>query len=367
MVGAILSLFNVGLFVLMPFTGVYSDFVNKQKLTRNAYLIMGIGTVMFALKADLRLDLLIAVILNQLMYGFAVGFEMPLRLVWLRDIITDEEHITSAIGMNQLAGNGSRILGPLLAGFITQITVLEVCYYSNIAFTGVAFLLIVFMKKPTEDIQRGKIKRLDITQGLKLGFQFVNRSKELKRLVYLSLAVSFTVFAYAALMPDYISNYLDGGSDDLGRIMACSGVGALCASLFFSTQKNLPSLHKFILISIVTYLLMYFLLFSFQSVILTYVLMFIMGVAQVMYYASCQNTIHRVVPKEYLGRVISIFLMGNMGCFTLGNMIIGKLADHFGVVYGFLFSLSGCLFSLILFGLFRGKLKYLMTNKISYS
>lgn len=355
-VGALLCLFNVGLFIFTPISGVLSNQFDKKKLTKNAYLIVCLGTLIFALKAQLNLNLILAVIFNQLVYGIAIGFEMPIRWIWISDIISEKEQLASAIGLNQFASNSSRVLGPILAGSISFYWTIDATYYFTVVFNLIAFYAI-FSIKIKRKLTKTKKKIKEIPKGFAEGLSYIKATPEIKSLMLLSLVVSFSSFGYSALMPEFIKSVIGGNSNDLGNVIASSGAGAMVASLIIASMKKLYLLHRYLMLAIIIFIAVYSTLFFIQALTPTYVLLFCIGFGQVMYYGSCQNIVHNSVPREYLGRVISLFLMCNMFFFTTGNMLIGKIADAYSISEAFKFQIIGSLVSLLLFILFRLKIK----------
>ena len=53
------------------------------------------------------------------------------------------------------------------------------------------------------------------------------------------------------------------------------------------------------------------------------------GAAVVSYSALSQSLIQRLAPREMVGRMMSLFVLGSMGTTPLGGLIVGFAIDHY--------------------------------------
>ncbi len=136
---------------------------------------------------------------------------------------------------------------------------------------------------------------------------------------------------YNVLVPLLARDVLHEGAHGFGLLMAAVGLGAIGGALALATLgKGRPPLSLLLgtasIASGLTLLL---------AVIRTFwaamLLLALVGVAQIVFLASCNSTLQLVVPDQMRGRIMSIYAFVFIGLTPLGSIFVGTLAEWFGV------------------------------------
>ena len=153
--------------------------------------------------------------------GVASAYDMPAQQALVPDLVSPPE-IPQAIAMNQVIFNGSRLLGPALAGIAIAELGLASAYLSN----GLSYLAVIasllLIRLPPSHARGGA--RGSMLQSLREGLGYVRRSRLLRSLLGLSALAVLLVFPpMAVLTPGYARDVLHGGPGTAGLLMAASG------------------------------------------------------------------------------------------------------------------------------------------------
>ena len=105
-------------FIMAPVAGVLADRWNRHRLVIVAQVL---ATIQAAALAALTFTGAIEfwhIIVLSLLGGFIRGFEIPVRQSFVVQMVEDRADLPNAIALNSFLVNGSRIIGPALAGAI---------------------------------------------------------------------------------------------------------------------------------------------------------------------------------------------------------------------------------------------------------
>jgi MFS family permease len=244
--------------------------------------------------------------------------------------------------------NLARLVGPALAGYVINWSGAGGCYLAD----GISYLAVIIsllMMRLRENPQRPKHQHpwLALEEGFRSAFGFA----PIRALIVVVGLVSFLGFGYTVLTPVFARDVFQGDARTLGHLMAASGVGALLAAMYLGTRTTVRGLGNVITIG---GLLMGLGIIGFSrapSVPVGMLCLAFAGGGGVLLMASSNTIVQSLIEDNQRGRVMSIFTMAFTGTMPLGNLVIGSLADRFGVRTTLLISGISCL--LVVFFFFR--------------
>ncbi len=166
--------------------------------------------------------------------AFAMGtinaLEFPTRQAFLHEIV-GSERILNAVAMSSAAFNSSRMLGPLLAGFLISRLGSPVCFIIN----AVSFLPVIFVLKgiKTEKKDTHPLKTT-LMAGIWEVAGFIRARKDI--LLVISTVFTFSLFGlpYHHFLPVFADRVFGRGPEGLGMLMSAGGFGALSAAVYLS-------------------------------------------------------------------------------------------------------------------------------------
>src|SRR5205807_1482162 len=139
------------------------------------------------------------------------------------------EDLPQAIALNQAAFNGSRIIGPALAGYLVALWGTAAAFFANAA-SFVAVLLSLGMIRPRPPAVG--MERASATQMMREGFLYVRERPQVQSLLGLTGITTLFIFPNLAVLSPFYARYvLHEGPGGLGTLMSMSGAGALLGSV----------------------------------------------------------------------------------------------------------------------------------------
>jgi MFS family permease len=218
--------------LLMPFGGVAADRMERRRiLIVTQWVMLVLALVMGWLVATHRLAIWHVYVIA-LLLGVAAAYDMPAFQSFYPQLV-DREDLPQAISLNQAAFNGSRIIGPALAGFAVKLWGTAAAFFANAAsFVAVIVSLSLIRARPPA-VEAG---RQSTWAMMREGFAYVRQRPRLQALLGMTGITTLFIFPnMAVLTPYYAQHVLHVGPDGLGTMMSMSGVGALLGSFLLLT------------------------------------------------------------------------------------------------------------------------------------
>src|ERR1700720_554986 len=154
--------------------------------------------------------------------GVAMGFDMPARQAFTVEM-TSREDLLNAISLNSSIVNGSRVVGPSVAGLMIGTVGTAMCFLFN----GLSFVAVIagllMMRLPkferTNDI-------LSPTEHAWNGIVYSMKHQRVRTILLLFLSVGVFGWSYGVLMPAFARDVVGRGANGYGVLMSASGAGA---------------------------------------------------------------------------------------------------------------------------------------------
>ncbi|HOW27552.1 MAG TPA: MFS transporter [Elusimicrobiota bacterium] len=339
--------------LVMPFAGVLSDRLDRRRMlfiTQTAFMLQ--ATALAALYYAHALSLWYMVALS-LLLGVINAFDIPIRQSFVVEIIDDKEDIGNAIALNSSMVNGSRLVGPALAGFLIAWYDEGICFLVNaVSFVAVMISLILMRVRPIQ----GRTDGQSVWQGLRDGVRYVFGHKSMRYIIFLLALASFVGMPYTVLLPIFARDVLGGGPHTLGILMGASGLGALAGSLFLASRKGTTHWARIIFVAAMIFGMM-LIAFSWSRRFWVSILLIVgAGFGMMVHMAMSNTVLQSLSDDEMRGRVISFYAMAFIGMTPFGSLLGGFLSDLWGASLTLTFAGVLCLVGAVLF---RSKMKVL--------
>ena len=207
------------LFLVIP-AGVITDLVDRRlvMIWTHVWLGLGLCVLWWLVQSEQVTPLLLLVALPLISIGQAI--RMPGISTLIPDLVGSRQ-IAAAVSLNGIAQNGSRMVGPALAGIIVAAAGVAAVLALNAALMAVITVLFLRLAYESDgEVQRVTWKRF--LQAVAEGFRFAG-STGWKRNILMRLG---TFFACAAAVPALMAVRFDD-SGTYGVMYACFGAGSL--------------------------------------------------------------------------------------------------------------------------------------------
>lgn len=260
--------------------------------------------------------------------GLVNAFDMPARQALLVEMVSRREDLPNAIALNSSLVNGSRLVGPALAGAVIAAAGEAWCFVVDAVSYLAVLAALLAMRLPRRERARpaASLGRY-VAEGVRYVFGFA----PIRALLLLLALVSFAAMPYSVLLPVFAADVLGGGPHTLGLLSAASGVGALAGALYLASRTSVLGLGRVIVAATVS-LGAALVGFSHSgSLWLSAALLVVAGAGMMVQMAAANTLIQTMVDEDKRGRAMSFFGMAFQGAAPFGSLLAGWLAGHVGV------------------------------------
>jgi MFS family permease len=313
-------------FLLIPFAGVWVDRLNRHTVLKwTQFLSMLQSFALAALTFSGRVNIWHVAAL-MMFQGIVNAFDMPARQSFVIEMVQDRADLPNAIALNSSMLNGSRLIGPSIAGAIIAVAGEGYCFlidgFSYLAVIGSLFMM---------HIQPGPMRlHENIWLELREGLGYIREFVPIRSILTLLAVLSIAGAPYSVLLPVFASDILHGGPHTLGFLAAATGVGALLSAGTLAVRRTIVGLGQMMQITSFTFGagLIAFALSS--KVSLSLLLLFGCGFSMMQSYSAGNTIMQTIVAEGKRGRVMSFYTLAVIGMQPFGSLVSGMMADRIG-------------------------------------
>jgi len=331
-VGVISLSFGLPMLLFSLVGGAVADRMNKRNLSLSTQLV----TVVLALLTAV----LVATDLITIGFLFGVGlvqgtlfaFNGPARSP-LMAMVVGPRQLMSAIAMSNAAMNGTRIIGPAIAGALASVGLDAVFWGQAAVYGGAALALAGVPASRGEPMPLAPgARRPAMARQIADGLRYVAREPALRQLMLLAFVPTLFGMPYVMLMPGFIQRDLGQSEAAYGFLLTVSGVGALAGSLALALAADFrrkPLLQFVVGIgsgAALAGLAAASALFGYAGALAAAA---VLGFAFTVYQTLNNTMVMHAAEPEYYGRVMSIYML-TFSVMPLMAAPLGALADAVG-------------------------------------
>ncbi len=257
--------------------------------------------------------------------GTAMAFDIPIRQSFIVELVGKPD-LANAIALNSSLFNGTRVVGPALAGLCIAALGLANCFYLNAAsFLAVLVALAVIKLPPA-----ATLPYVSLRQAWRELRDFLGARPALQVLLFLMTTVAVLGHPYYVVLPVLARDVLGAGPQGYGLLMAASGLGALAGGLTLARRlRHRPPMPSFLggtalfLLGVLGLSLCRQLWQAVPAMALT-------GFGLATQLSTANSLLQLNVPDHLRGRIMSLFGVIIMGSIPLGSLLYGGVAQHLG-------------------------------------
>lgn len=326
MVALVQASASLPLFLLGLPSGALADLVNRKRLY--AFAQFWIALVSAALAVLAAGGWLTANWL--LLLCFANGIGLALRFPVFSAIIptlVPREQLTSALTLNALAINVSRIAGPLLAGVVMASLGMSAVFGLNAALSILSCVLI---------LQSGPNSGQPAYQGegmlatMRGGMAFVRQSPLMRNILLRVFEFFLHSVGLIALLP-LVAKELHADAATYTMLLASLGVGAIVSAVALPRISDSASRDRVISGGVVLYALAITIATLAPSVWVLAPALALSGGVWLCVVNTFTMSAQLVLPNSMRARGMAIYQMAIMGGSAVGAALWGQVASHFSV------------------------------------
>lgn len=289
-----------------------------------------------------------------LIFGTASAVEITARQAMLIEL-AGREALPSAIALQTTAFNVGRVIGPLTASWLLTSTGTEGSVFLA---NGVSFLFVIAGLLIAQT--RHKVPpELETRKGLGLEFReglaYIRRNSLVASIILMAALIGFFGFPLMQQIPALARDVLKTASDTevivaarTSHLYAAQGAGALIAALLAAYMSASRNKGFMVALGQVAFILPLIALGYLPNLNVSLVLLMFIGWGTVTQLVAMNTLIQVSVPNGLRGRVFSVYLWALQGVAPFGSLLIGWLAQTWGVPFA---ALIGGLVSLASIGM----------------
>lgn len=312
-------------FFVAPFAGVLADRVNRRRLlivTQTVAMIQAFLLAALTMAGWVQVWHIIAL---SIMLGLVNAFDVPIRQSFVVEMLESREDLPNAIALNSFLVNGSKLLGPTIAGVLIAMVGEGMAFLLNgLSFLAVIAALFAMTVKPAP---RLALKAHPL-HNLREGFAYAMGFAPLRAILLTLAAVSVLGMSYPVLMPVIAKEVLHGGPRTLGFLTASGGAGAICGAIYLASRRNARGLGRILAVA-GTIFGLGLVAFSFShNQWLSFALLAVTGFGMMVQTSSSNALLQTIVDDDKRGRVMSLYTVCFMGMGPFGSLLTGYLASR---------------------------------------
>jgi MFS family permease len=289
-----------------------------------------------------------------LIFGSASTVEITARQAMLIEL-AGRDALPSAIALQTTAFNVGRVLGPLAAAWLLASTGTEGSVFLA---NGVSFIFVIiglFLAQTPYKVEHENAESKSLVTEFKEGVSYINKNSIVASIILMSAIIGFFGFPLVQQIPALARDVLKTIGDTeaivasrTSHLYAAQGIGAmmaafLAAAFLSSSRKKGQWLVYGQIVFILPLIALGFTGRSSASLLL----LILMGWGTVTQLVTMNTLIQLKVPDELRGRVFSVYLWALQGVAPFGSLLVGWIAQNWGVP---LAALVGGVVSLVLIG-----------------
>lgn len=328
-----LALGTVNLLQALPITlfslfgGVIADRFPKRELMLVTQTVAAIQAVILAALTSMGVIQIWEIYVLAIVLGVSNAFDNPARQSFPIELVGRGD-VANAVALNSTLMNGSRILGPSLAGIAIATVGVGGCFWLNaISFIAVIGSLVAMRKSEfysVPKLQRGPTGKL-----LREGIAYALRTPAVFGLLFALLFVGTFGYNFNTFVPLVSRFILHTTSFQYGLLFSALGMGSLLAAIAVAFTR----VHKDrnVYLGGAAFMLLLAILGISKIYVFSVTVLMFTGMASIVFSTALQTRLQLIVVNEFRGRVMGIYTLLQQGSTPFGALFIGSISEHWSV------------------------------------
>lgn len=331
--GTVMAIYMVPFVILLPFSGVLVDKLNKVKimfLVDIVRFILMLTLSIFAFMDQLNMSLLFVFMFFM---GTMDSFFQPAHSGVRAKIFTPDIR-NAANSLNQVTVQALRIFGPIIGGIIISAVSAGWGFGINAA-TYIISLFFLFslrtlsFHRPTMNSDQKSTIKQDFMEGIEV---LKGHSWLWITILVFSFINIFSNGIIQIILPWLIKNYYQFEPYVYGLVLGSSGAGAIVCGIIFGSRPEWKKRGILAYGGVILSGIGLFLLAFISSVPLLMTCMFLEGAGIMLFGLIWETSLQELVPEEKFGRVVSLDMLGSFALLPVGYLLTGWLAEGIGEI-----------------------------------
>lgn len=313
--------------LVSPLGGAAADRMDRMAQTRICQILLTVQSLLLGMLTIWQMVTPEILAVATLIYGVLTAFNQPARLSLVAALVRRED-IAAAVAINSILWNGSRIIGPVIAGFLILWIGAGWSFLVNAAST-IAFLFAIALIRLPPVTPR--TKTAGMLSEVVEGFSYVLHHRAIGSLMVLLMIGSIFTRPFTELFPGFADAVFGRGADGLALLNAAVGVGATVGGIWLGQRGRVAGQTR---IAIWTTLLLSVALLAFAATDifpLALIALVVAGFGMVVGGITSQSLLQTASDPAMLGRVLSLYGLTFRAGPALGAVMMGTASEWLGL------------------------------------
>ena len=314
---------------LGPLIAVFAENWDSRRAMLVTKSLMAFVSVLIFLVQLLGLHNLFSLLASSIALGMLSAFHHPVRLVFI-SLVVPKPYLASAVGLNSVSWNVSRIIGPGIAGMTIYLLGASETFGVATALYLPLIICLWFMALQPRKSDTGSDGSFfgKIIDG---GAAVVGNPLIFSTLCLVFLN-SFFVRGVLEIQPAIVGQILGGESASLAIVTAAAGIGSLIASGWIGLGfLNKPQIQELLWPMVLAGIIITASLHFFINLVPISMIFIVTGFTATLVGIGAQTLIQLEVNESYRARVMTWWSTISFGSLVFGGIIIGFLGDIIGI------------------------------------
>ncbi|MGL6111915.1 MAG: MFS transporter [Rubrivivax sp.] len=322
MVAMVQTASTLPVFLLGLPSGALADIVDRRRYFAATQLWVALTALLLAALA--LTDSLTAPLLLALTFANGIGLAMrwPVFSAIVPEVVP-REHLGSAMALNGISMNLSRVVGPVVAGAILASVGSGAVFVINALLAAMSFVTILRWRSvPRTSTLPGE----RFVGAMRVGWQHVMQSPRMKSVLVRIFFFFLQSSALLALLPLVAREVHGAGPATYTLMLACIGGGAVVAAMYFPRWRERFNRDQFVLVGTLVHAAMSVLVVFAPNIWVALVAIVVLGMAWISTANSLTLAAQVALPNWVRARGMAIYQMALMGGAAAGSLLWGQVA-----------------------------------------
>jgi MFS family permease len=322
MVAMVQTASTLPVFLLGLPSGALADIIDRRRYFAATQLWVALTALLLAtlaLTGSLTAPLLLGL-------TFANGIGLAMRWPVFSAIVPEvvpREHLGSAMALNGISMNLSRVVGPVVAGAILASVGSGAVFVLNTLLAAMAFVTILRWRSvPRTSTLPGE----RFVGAMRVGWQHVMQSPRMKSVLVRIFLFFLQSSALLALLPLVAREVHGAGPATYTLMLACIGGGAVVAAMYFPRWRERFNRDQFVLGGTLVHAAMSVLVVFAPNLWVALAAIVVLGMAWISTANSLTLAAQVALPNWVRARGMAIYQMALMGGAAAGSLLWGQVA-----------------------------------------
>jgi predicted MFS family arabinose efflux permease len=332
--GLVLAAGGVPSLLLGPWGGTIADRVNLRRLligTQTAYAAL--AGLLWALAADGKASVP-AIVAISVAGGVVQIVDSPSRQAFVGSLVTPED-LSSAVSINGVVMNSSRVVGPALAGVLIVTVGTTPCFAVN-ALSYLAVIAALVMLRPLRPGARHRA-----AGGVRDGLRYAASRQQLWLPLVMMALVGLLAFNFPVILPVLASRTFHGSGGTYGLLTTVLSVGSVAGSLGVGLIRH-PR-RPYLMTAALAFGAFLAATAGAPDVTVACLTLLATGAAAFSFVTLCSTTLQLHSSPGYRGRIMALWVYVYIGTSPVGSIITGAIISAAGARAALLAGAAACL------------------------